>query len=402
MNPRQRVIAAVHHQEPDRVPIDLGGMRATGIMATAYAALKTHLGITGGDISVYDPGQQLAAVEEPVRAAIGCDVVSLDGGLLDAWRPYILPDGTPARIGRGFLTEPDGSGGEYAVDEMGRRHRHRPAASFYFDPLHFPLEEASSAADLESYSWPLLTDDALTGLQREARRLDEETEYAILGAFGGSFIEDGQCLRGWTNFMMDLAADRPFAEAMLDRLLDAHLRNVALYLDAVGDRLQIIQVGGDLGTQNGPQISPRTYEELIQPRQKAFWTRIHELAPHVAIFLHSCGGIRELLPGIIDAGCDILNPVQFGARGMNLADLKREFGNQLCFWGGGCDTQQVLPFGTPEEVYHHTRRNVECLMPGGGFVFCQVHNIQAATPPENIVAMFEAVRDAGVYAGGES
>jgi uroporphyrinogen decarboxylase len=234
-------------------------------------------------------------------------------------------------------------------------------------------------------------------LQNEAQRLYEETDYAILGSFGGAFLEGGQGLRGWADFMMDLAGDQGFAEALLDRLLDTYLRNVELYLDAVGDTIQIIQMGGDLGTQAGPQLRPQLYYEVIQPRQKALWGRIHELAPGVAVFLHCCGGIYDLIPGIIDAGCDVLNPVQINAKGMEPERLKREFGDRLCFWGGGCDTQQVLPFGTPEEVYEHTRRNVEILKPGGGFVFCQVHNVLAHVPPENVVAMFDAVHDSWDY-----
>jgi uroporphyrinogen decarboxylase len=172
---------------------------------------------------------------------------------------------------------------------------------------------------------------------------------------------------------------------------------VALYLDAVGQYVQVIQMGGDLGTQDRPQIRPQVYTDVIQPRQKVLWSRIHELAPEVAVFCHSCGSIYELIPGIIDAGCDVLNPVQINARGMEPERLKREFGDALCFWGGGCDTQQVLPFGTPEEVYAHTRANVETFKPGGGFVFCQVHNVQGGVPPENVVAMFDAVHDAWSY-----
>jgi uroporphyrinogen decarboxylase len=397
MNHRERVTAAIRHQVPDRIPVDLGGMRSTGIMALAYAELKEHLGIGEGGIYVFDTMQQLALVEEPVRQRFGCDVVILDQGLLAGWRDYTLPDSTPAKICADFRTEPDGAGGEYALDAAGRRIQHRPASSYYFDPIYYPLADAVSEADFDRYDWPTLTDEALVRLQDEARRLYEETDYAILGSFGGAFLEGGQELRGWANFMMDLAGDQGFAEALLDRLLDTYLRNVELYLDAVGDAIQIIQMGGDLGTQAGPQIRPRLYYEAIQPRQKALWGRIHELAPDVAVFLHCCGGIYDLIPGIIDAGCDVLNPVQINAKGMEPERLKREFGDRLCFWGGGCDTQQVLPFGTPEEVYEHTRRNVEILKPGGGFVFCQVHNVLARVPPENVVAMFDAVHDSWAY-----
>jgi uroporphyrinogen decarboxylase len=397
VNHRERVMAAIRHQEPDRVPVDLGGMRSTGIMALAYASLKEHLGVTAGDVYVFDTMQQLAFVEEPVRQTFGCDVVILDHALLVGWRGYALPGGTQAKVCADFRTEHDGAGGEYALDGSGRRVWRRPATSLYFDRIYFPLVDATSEADLDRYDWPVLTDEVLTRLQSEARRLFEETDYAILGSFGGAFLEGGQGLRGWANFMMDLAGDRGFAEALLDRLLENHLRNVGLYLDAVGDFIQIIQMGGDLGTQSAPQVRPEMYYDVIQPRQKALWSRVHELAPGVAVFLHSCGSIYELIPGIIEAGCDVLNPVQISARGMDPERLKREFGEDLCFWGGGCDTQQVLPFGSPQEVYEHTRRNVETFKPGGGFVFCQVHNIQAGVPPENVVAMFEAVHDNWVY-----
>jgi uroporphyrinogen decarboxylase len=397
VNHRERVMAAIRHEEPDRVPVDLGGMRSTGIMALAYASLKEHLGVTEGDIYVFDTMQQLAFVEEAVRQRFGCDVVILDQGLLAGWRGCALPDGTQAKICADFRTEHDEAGGEYALDASGRRAWHRPATSLYFDPIYFPLADATSEADLDRTDWPVLTDETLTRLQNEARRLFEETDYAILGTFGGAFLEGGQGLRGWANFMMDLAGNLGFAEALLDRLLENHLRNVALYLDAVGDYIQIIQMGGDLGTQTAPQIRPQMYYEVIQPRQKALWSRIHELAPEVAVFLHCCGSIYELIPGIIDAGCDVLNPVQISARGMDPERLKREFGAELCFWGGGCDTQQVLPFGSLEKVYEHTRRNIEIFKPGGGFVFCQVHNIQAGVPPENVVTMYQAVHGNWVY-----
>lgn len=397
MKHRERVVMALNHQEPDRIPVDLGGMRSTGIMAMAYSELKAHLGIDKGDIYVYDTGQQLAYVEEPVRREFGCDVVPLDGGLLKSWRDYVLPDGAKAKICADFETEADGEGGEYALGASGLRVAHRPAASYYFDGIFHPLENITSLEELEGRSWPSATDEWLTTLQMEARRLFHEGDYAVMGTFGGAFLEGGQDLRGWANFMMDLAGNRAFAEGLLDRMLEHYLANIELYLDAVGDYIQIIQMGGDLGTQSGPQLRPRMYYDIIQPRQKALWSRIHELAPDVAVFLHSCGSIYDYIPGLIDAGCDVLNPVQISAKGMDPVKLKQEFGEELCFWGGGCDTQSILPFGTPEEVFEHTRRNVEIFKPGGGFVFCQVHNIQANVPPENICAMYQAVQDAWTY-----
>lgn len=397
MNHRQRVLAAIHHQIPDRLPVDLGGMRSTGIMAIAYDRLKRHLGLTGGELRVFDTGQQLAYVEEAVRDWYGADVLILDSGLTGGWRDYTLPNGLPAKICSGFHTEPDGTGGEYSLNSRGQRRGHRPANSLYFDSIYHPLVTASRISDLNLYKFSVLTDKTLSKLRKEAKRLYEQTDYAILGSFGGALLEGGQSLRGWDQFMMDLAGNRSFAEALLDRLLAAHLRNLDLYLDAVGDYIQVIQMGGDLGTQAGPQLRPKMYYDIFQPREKALWGRIHQSRPNLAVFLHSCGGIYELLPGLIDAGVDILNPVQTSARGMDPERLKREFGDQLCFWGGGCDTQSVLPFGTPDEVYAHTRRNIEIFKPGGGFVFCQVHNIQAGVPPENIAAMRQAVQDCWEY-----
>lgn len=395
MNHRERVVAAIRHQPVDHMPVDMGGMRSTGIMAVAYNRLKQHLGINEGDIYVFDTGQQLSLVEEPIRQRLGCDVIILDSGLLAGWRDYILPDGTQAKISADFITEPDGEGGEYAIDEDGQRFAHRPEASFYFDNVKKPeLAEAETIDDLDRcWDWPTFTDEYLEKLRQEAKRLYEETDYAILGSFGGAFLEGGQGLRGWDQFMMDIAGDRTFTEAILDRMLQRNLRNVELYLDAVGDYIQVIQMGGDMGTQNGPQIRPKTYYEIFQPREKALWGRIHQLKPEIGVFLHCCGGIYDLIPGIIDAGCDILNPVQISAKGMDPERLKREFGDRLCFWGGGCDTQTVLPFGTPEEVYEHTRREIEIFKPNSGFVFSQVHNIQANVPVENILAMFQAAQD---------
>ncbi len=395
MKPRERVLAAIAHVEPDRVPVDLGGMRSTGIGALAYAQLKRHLGIEEGDIYVFDPGQQLAYVEEPVLRWAGADVIPLDLGLLKGWQPWRLPDGTVAKLRGDFALEPDGRGGWYHV-RGGRKVAYMPASSYYFDSIYHPLAEASSLAEVERYQLEDMSDEDLRLLEREAKRLYEETDYAIMGGFGGAFLEGGQGLRGWDQFLVDIAINRPLAEAILDKILEHNIRNVRRYLEAVGRYIQLIQVGGDLGTQGGPQIRPEWYYELLQPREKAFWSEIHRQSD-CKVFLHSCGSIYELIPGIIDAGCDVLNPVQTSARNMEPERLKREFGGKITFWGGGCETQTVLPFGTRDEVYAHVSERMRIFKPGGGFVFCQVHNIQPGTPPENIEAMYRAVHDNWAY-----
>ncbi len=377
------------------MPLDIGGMRSTGMMAMAYADLKRHLGITEGDIYVFDPGQQLALVEEPILKRYGADVVPLDLGTLKGWQPWTLPDGTAAKLQGNFTLEPDGEGGWYHLSD-GRRVGRKPAASYYFDSIYHPLAEAETIADIDRYEFGEMADEDLDLLAAEARRLNRETDYAIMGGVGGAFLEAGEGLRGWDQFLVDIAINRELAERLMDRILEANLRNVRRYLDAVGEYIQLVQVGGDLGTQGGPQIRPEWYYEMIQPRQKEFWGEIHRLSD-CKIFLHSCGGIYELIPGIIEAGCDVLNPVQTSARGMDPVRLKAEFGDQVTFWGGGCDTQAVLPFATPEEVYDHVTERIGIFKPGGGFVFCQIHNIQAHTPPQNIEAMYQAVRDHWTY-----
>jgi uroporphyrinogen decarboxylase len=213
-----------------------------------------------------------------------------------------------------------------------------------------------------------------------------------MGNFGGSILEAGQGLRGWEQFMIDLAQGGPFLEALLEKLTEFHLANLARYLDAVGPCIQIIVMVDDLGTQHGLQISPQMYRRWIKPCHTRIYGYVHQHYPQIYVFLHSCGSIYPLIPDLIEAGVQILNPVQISAAGMDPVRLKREFGAHLTFWGGGCDTQHTLPCGTPAEVVAEVKRLLDIFAPGGGYVFNQVHNIQADVPPENIVAMLETAR----------
>jgi uroporphyrinogen decarboxylase len=220
--------------------------------------------------------------------------------------------------------------------------------------------------------------------------LRAQTDRAIIGLFGGNLLETGQFLFRNDNFFMLLAGEPRRAHRFLDKLVEMHLENLDKFLSAVGPYIDIINFGDDLGMQTGPQISPKMYREFIQPRQKIMWQRAKELAD-VKVMLHSCGGVYPLIPGMIEAGLDILQPVQTTCQDMEPERLKREFGKDLCLWGGGCNTQYVLARGTPQEVAEDVRRRVSILAPGGGFVFQQIHNVMADVPPENIVAMLEAV-----------
>ena len=223
-----------------------------------------------------------------------------------------------------------------------------------------------------------------------ARELRQRTGRAIIGLFGGNLLETGQWLYRMDRFLMLLAADPPRAHDFLDHLVEIHLANLERYLRAVGPSIDIICFGDDLGMQKGPQMSRAMYQEFFKPRQAKMWRRAKELAD-VKVMLHCCGGVRPLLPDLIEAGLDAINPVQISCTGMDAAGLKRDFGDSITFWGGGCDTRFILSQGTPEEIGKHVRGQVSILAPGGGFVFQQVHNILADVPPENVIAMFDAV-----------
>ncbi len=404
---RERVLMAVNHQEPDRVPIDLGGHRSSGIMAIAYKKLKDYLGIASGDIYVYDFVQQLAIIEPEVLDRFGVDTIEFGRGFaLDPadWHDWVLPDGTPCKI-PAFI-HPVRVGGDWHVyHEDGTLIAIQKEGSLYFEQTCHPLmgSEDDAFGDLdrafEKVMWAALgTPPAPIGYDAEglarlaagARALRASTDRAIIGLFGGNLLENGQFLFRNDNFLALLAAEPARAHRFLDRLVEMHLENLERFLGAVGPYIDIILFGDDLGMQTGPQISPRTYRELFFPRHRLMWERAKQLAP-VKVMLHCCGGVYPLIPMLIDAGLDILQPIQTTCRDMEPERLKREFGRDLCLWGGGCNTQEVLGRGTPEEVAEDVRRRVAVLAPGGGYVFQQIHNVMANVPPENIVAMLDAV-----------
>jgi uroporphyrinogen decarboxylase len=300
-----------------------------------------------------------------------------------------------------------GEGGRWVIrSSSGRVLAQMPDGALYFEQCYWPFLEQDDFGRLDealaenmwcavqSPPGPLVEGES--GLQRlaeGARRLRESTDRAVIGLFGGNLLEVGQFLYRNDGFLMLLAGDPPRADEFLERLAEVHLANLEAFLGAVGPFIDVVLFGDDLGMQNGPQISPRMYRELFKPRHARMWRRAKELAD-VKVMLHCCGGVRELLDDLIDAGLDAINPVQISCRGMEAAGLKADFGDRLTFWGGGCDTHRVLNRGTPEEVRQHVRRQVEMMRPGGGFVFQQVHNILADIPPENVAAMYEAALEA--------
>lgn len=388
------------------VPIDLSGHRSSGISAIAYPRLRKALGLAPEPVRVYDPVQQLAVVGQDVLDLFGVDTIELGRGFCQDeqwWREWTLPDGSPCLMPRWALPERGEADSWVLRAPSGRVIARMPGGAHHFDQVYWPFldgpEDLSQIAQLyPEHMWtgigspPGPSISTPEELAAGARALRASTERAIIGLFGGNLLEMGQFYYRMDNFLLMLAEEPARAHRFLDALLEIHLRNLEKYLAAVGESIDIIQFGDDLGAQNCPQISPKMYREFFKPRHAAMWKRAKQLAP-VKVMLHCCGAVRQLLPDLIDAGLDSINPVQISCRGMEAEGLKRDFGGSITFWGGGCDTQRVLPKGSPEEVGAHTRRQVEVMSPGGGFVFQQVHNILSNVPPENVIAMYRVVRD---------
>lgn len=403
MNSRERVLATLTHQEPDRVPTDLGSSLVTGVNVVAYHRLKRHLGLDGQPIRVADIILQLAEVEEPVRQRFGVDVVGLP--LLEPlpavrnthWKPWTLPDGSPALISADFRPEVTAKGDLLIRAADGSISQWMPAGTYHFVPRDAPLANAT-IEDVERFEPRRLSDEELDFLHHAARRMRHETntEYAIFGWFGGSLFEGAQFARGWVNFMMDLKRAPDFAAALVERLAQAALADLKRYLDAVGEFVDVIGFGDDFGVQAGLQISPAYYRRYFFPHHRQLYGLVHART-HAHVFLHSCGSVYDLIPDLIEAGVDILNPVQTSAAKMEPERLKREFGDQLTFWGGGCCPQRVLPWGTPEEVEADVQERLRVFGPGGGYVFAPIHDIQPDAPPQNIVAMYDAALKWGHY-----
>jgi uroporphyrinogen decarboxylase len=404
MTPRERVLTALDHREPDRVPIDLGGHRSSGIAAMAYARLRRALGFDPRPIRVYDPLQQLAIIDDDVLDRFRVDTIELGRGfaLSDRhWADWTLPDGTPCQMPA--WAAPKREDNQWVLrSATGRVLARMPDGALYFEQCYWPyladddLDRLPEALDenmwcgMPSPPGPLAAGpDGERVLAEGARRLRERTDRAIIGLFGGNLLEVGQFLYRNDNFFMLLAGNPRRAHEFLDRLVEIHLANLERFLGAVGPYIDIILFGDDLGMQNGPQLSPAMYREFFGPRHARLWRRAKELAP-VKVMLHCCGGVRPLLGDLIAAGLDAINPVQVTCAGMEAAGLKRDFGSRLTFWGGGCETRWILSHGTPDEIRRHVRRQVSALAPGGGFVFQQVHNVLADVPPENVIAMLDA------------
>jgi len=380
---RERVHMALNHEEPDRVPIDLGSTPVTGICRNAYANLRACLGLSGREIQVVDILQQLAGVDEDVLQALEVD-----------FRP--IQTNPPAGFRLQIRDE-----GDYEVyyDQWGAKLSRPKVGGHYFDYVEYPIKESTLQA-LERYSWPDPDDPSrYAGLRERARTLRERMPYALVGIcdLATDILARPQWIRGYAESMLDLAADPDFAEAFLERLTQIAVRAWSHFLDEVGEYLDVVTFYDDLGMQDRPLISPAMYRRLVKPRHARIIETI-KTRTKAKVFMHSCGAVSELIPDIIEIGVEILNPVQVSAAGMgNTAELKRRYGKNLAFWGGVCDSQRVLPFGTLAEIQEETRRRISDLAPGGGFVFAPIHNIQDDVPGEKTLALYRTALEHGRY-----
>lgn len=382
MTSRERVLLALHHREPDRVPFDLGSTPVTGIHHLAYRRLREALGLPPREPVIWHLMQQLAWVEDDVHEALQTDAKGTRPKAPSSWRLQMDED-------QEFL---------YYTDEWGIVRRKPKEKGYYFDLHCSPLSQAETPRDIQGYPFPDPVEEGrFEGLKEFVEKVRAEGRACVLGGISAGMLEMGLWLRGFENFFCDLHANRPLAEALCDRVLELKMRYWEKALALLGDKVDVVQEGDDYGGQKGLLISPQLWREVFKPRLAQLFRHIKHCAPHVFILFHSCGSIYEIIPDLIEAGVDILNPIQVAAAHMDTRRLKREFGDSLSFWGGGVDTQRVLPRGTPQEVREEVRRRVEDLAPGGGFVFNTVHNIQADVPAENILAMVEALREFGVY-----
>ena len=382
MTSRQRVLTALNHQIPDRIPIDLGGNQ-TGIHKFAYQALIDHLGIAD-ELEIMDAVQQLAKPCEAVLERFHVDTRYVAAGAAGDWKGGIVE------------AVRDGKLWHDLTDEFGVTWSMPEDTPLYMDITHHPLADAT-IADLDDYPWPRGDDPGrFEGLRRRAENIRDNTPYAVVSGISGVVYEICWYMRGLEQWFCDTMERPEFCEAMLDRMLKFWMDWFDAFLTEVGDVVDVIMIGDDLAGQNGPLFRPDFYRSVVKPRHKKLVQSIKSRTP-AKIWYHTCGACREYIPDLLDNGIDILNPVQVSAADMAPAQLKAEFGDRLVFWGGAIDTQQVLPLASVDEVRRHVGANVEAFKGGGGYVFNNVHNIQGGVPPENIVAMFDAAYEYGFY-----
>jgi uroporphyrinogen decarboxylase len=380
----ERVRAALAHEEPDRVPFDLGGSILTGIHEKAYRNLREYLGLSKVAVEIEDPIQQLARVHEDVKRQLSVDVYGVNPG--------------PAR---GYKTPQWSEDGYDKLKDEWRIEWWKPQdGGLYYDMRKHPLADVTSAAELKRFKFPAPLDPGrYEGMAERADELINTKQVAyILGRNAPGVFETSLWLRGFEKFYRDMLTDPELAGAILDLVCENKMKYWGRALELVGDNVMMISEADDLCSQERPLISPELYRKMIKPRHTRLFSFIKQNAPaHAKVFYHCCGAVAPLIPDLIESGIDILNPVQVSAAGMNTRELKRRYGRELVFYGGGIDTQRVLPRGTRAQIRDEVRRRLDDLAPDGGFIFNTVHNVQADVPPKNYMIMWEALQEFGAY-----
>lgn len=411
MTSRERVMAAVNHKQPDCVPLDLGATPSSGISAIAYNRLKKHLGMTGGHTKIYDVVQQVVYPEQEILDRFGVDVIDIGRVFNDRdedWYDVKLADGSTGQYPSWFHPQKQENGDWLVYDSEHTLIAKMPVGATFFDQTYFPYLEdyPDDYSDLDHQMgkvlWSALVhspwdhagdENFYQTLRQKVLALREQTDKALMITCGCNLFEWGTFLRRMDNFLMDIYADPEHVRELVEQLMIRHLETLKKVCDSVGDIVDILRFGDDLGMDTGMFMSQEKYRDLFKPYHTKLNEYVHKHS-NMKTFLHSCGSIYPIIGDLIDAGYDILNPVQTSARQMDPGTLKREFGKDITFWGGGCNTRTVLNRSTPEEVYTYTRRMIDIFAPDGGFVFNQEHNIMPDVPPENILAMYRAVADA--------
>ena len=371
VTPRDRVLAALAHEMPDRVPMDLGSTPDSTIILPGYERLKRHLGVAAAPARIVNRMMQAAEVDEPVLRALDIDTRG------------VYPSAPPPR-----MLDENRYRDEWGVERV------RPAGALYYDQVNYPLSADITERDIARYPWPDPDDPVRTlGVRERVRRIRNDTECAAVLNLPSAFVHTSQYLRGFEDWYMDLASNRQLLACLFDAVMEVNLRICRNLLKAAGDGVDVVFTADDLGFQGGLMMAPEVYRDMIKPRHRRYLQAIHELTPAKILF-HTCGCVVDIMDDLIEAGVDILNPVQVSAAGMDPATLKKRWGDRLCFWGG-IDTQHLLPYGSVEEVRAGVERQIGILGRDGGYVLGAVHNIQPDVPPENVVAMFHHARDCG-------
>ena len=412
---KSRILATLHHRQSDRIPIDFGSTAVTGIHVTCVAALRDHYGLERRPVKIHEPYQMLGLIDDDLRAALGIDTVgvfprkTLFGFSNEGWKEWSFR-GLDVLVPANFVTRTEANGdllifpeGDTAVPPSGRM----PEGSAFFDAIvrQPPIDEERLDPEDNCEEFTLVTEDDLAYIRSEVTRA-AESDAAVVASFGGTgfgdialvpapFLKNPKGIRDVTEWYCSTRSRRDYVHRVFERQCEAGIENLRRIHAVVGDSIDVIFIcGTDFGTQTSSFCSAATFRELWFP----YYKRVNDWA-HAntawRTFKHSCGSVVRFLDSFIEAGFDILNPVQCSAAGMDPAYLKQTYGDRLVFWGGGVNTQETLPFGTPAEVREEVLRRCEIFSPGGGFVFNTIHNVQAGTPLANIVAMVDAVREFG-------